>query len=198
MKKQMFDNSISQRTSVFNTVKEIPAVDVARRFGVDMQKKGGRWLACCPLHDDKSPSFSLYRERFKCFGCGWSGDAVDLVAALEHLKPLDAAREIARSFGLDDGQGMPMKRSAVLKLQKERAAKQKVDGAFKEWRKRTFYGISLLLRACEHILAGNPELPGYAEACHLQPKLEYLFDVLSGPVEDQVKFFEEYGWEWTA
>lgn len=194
-------NNLIRYENIFDITKTIPAVEVARRYGLDLQKKGGRWLTCCPLgtHKDKSPSFTLYRERFKCFGCGWSGDAVDLVAKLRYIKPLDAAREIARAFGLDVvGQGKPLRRDALLRYQRERREKQEIEAAFKEWRKRTFYGLSIYLRACENILGGSPDAPGYAAACHLQPKLEYLFEILNGPLEDQVKFFESIGWEWTA
>ena len=194
--KEYLSCSTPEGLNIFRMVKEIPAADVARQFGVDMHKKGGRWLALCPLHDDKNPSFSLYRERFKCFGCNWSGDAVDLVAKLLNLQPLDAAREIARSFGLDDGQGRTINRGELLKFKRERREKQEIEAAFAEWRKRTFYGLSMLIRACDHVLEGDPELPGYAAACHLQPKLEYLHEVLNGPEKDQVEFFDSIGWEY--
>lgn len=193
----MSTSILAQKADIFQTVKEIPAADVARRFGLALKKKGGRLWALCPMHQEKTPSFSLHRERFRCFGCGWHGDAVDLVAKLGQIKPLDAAREIARSFGLDDGQANPFNRDMLLKFQRERKEKREIEAAFREWRKQTFYGLSLYLRACENILAGDPALPGYAAACHLQPKLEYLFEVLNGPVEDQVEFYNSIGWEWT-
>lgn len=193
----MLRKNIVQHDNIFSLVKEIPAVDVAQRFGLDLQKKGQRWVTRCPVHEEKTPSFHLYRERFKCFGCGWTGDAVALVGELFNVEPLEAAREIARVFGIDTGGIIVLNRGAFLKKQKEQKRKRAVDAAFKKWRDRTFFGISFYLRACENILGADPDLPGYAAACHLQPKLEYMFEVLSGPsVEDQVKLFEEYGWGW--
>jgi hypothetical protein len=57
--------------------------DVLKRHGVAVR---GR-MAKCPLHDDRTPSLSLYRgrdgrERWKCHGCDAGGDALDLEAAL--------------------------------------------------------------------------------------------------------------------
>lgn len=46
-----------------------------------LQRAGGEWKACCPFHDDRSPSFTIFAggERFHCFGCGASGDVLDFV-----------------------------------------------------------------------------------------------------------------------
>ena len=81
-------------------IREIPAVHVARRFGVDMRQRGNRWAAICPFHTEKTPSFKEYQNHFFCFGCGWSGDSVDLVARLSGVRPIEAAREVARAFGI--------------------------------------------------------------------------------------------------
>lgn len=56
--------------------------DVLTRDGVTLKRVGSRWAACCPLHQEKTPSFYLATgrdgaERFKCFGCGKGGDVLD-------------------------------------------------------------------------------------------------------------------------
>lgn len=56
--------------------------DVLARDGIELRRVGSRWAACCPLHQEKSPSFYLLAgrdgtERFKCFGCDKSGDVLD-------------------------------------------------------------------------------------------------------------------------
>lgn len=193
----MFTSSISQYPDIFKLVREIPVFEVARRYLSDeLRRQGSRWVTTCPFHREHSPSLVLYENGWKCFGCQAHGDGVDLVAKLCNLRPLKAAMEIARAFGLDTGQGAPIDRGAVLQFQREQKEKQKIEAAFREWRKRTFNGLAIYLRACENILAGRTDQPGYAAACHLQPKLEYLFEVLSGPEEDQVAFFKEYEREW--
>lgn len=57
--------------------------DVLRSCGI----KTGKGNIACPIHDDKTPSFSIYKnkdgkEKYKCFGCGASGDAISLTMTL--------------------------------------------------------------------------------------------------------------------
>lgn len=57
--------------------------DVLARHGIAIRRR----MAACPLHDDSTPSLSLYRgrdgkERWHCHGCDAGGDALDLEAAL--------------------------------------------------------------------------------------------------------------------
>lgn len=66
--------------------------------GVKLIRSGREFMACCPLHREKTPSFSIFTakdgaERFMCFGCGENGDVVDFVRAL-HGVSLPEACEI--------------------------------------------------------------------------------------------------------
>ena len=47
---------------------------------VQLKKKGANWMACCPFHKEKTPSFSVdpVQGLFYCFGCGAGGDAIKL------------------------------------------------------------------------------------------------------------------------
>ena len=56
-------------------------------------------MACCPFHNDRNPSMKL-DERFYCFGCGSTGDAVDLATRLLDLSPKEAAVQLASDFGI--------------------------------------------------------------------------------------------------
>ena len=61
--------------NVFEVVKEnVTARQAAEAYGLKVGRTG---MACCPFHLDKSPSMKL-DERYYCFGCGVTGDAVDL------------------------------------------------------------------------------------------------------------------------
>lgn len=52
-----------------------------------LRRSGNEWTACCPFHNDRSPSFTIYDggKRFKCFGCGASGDVLDFVQAVHKV-----------------------------------------------------------------------------------------------------------------
>lgn len=83
--------------SLFKEVKAaVTARQAAERYGLKVNRAG---MACCPFHDDRNPSMKL-DERFYCFGCGATGDAVDLAARLLDLSPKEAAVQLASDFGI--------------------------------------------------------------------------------------------------
>jgi len=62
--------------------------DVARNFGLKLEKDGSEFAACCPFHKEDTPSFTIFVgkdsvQRFHCFGCGQHGDLLDYVQALK-------------------------------------------------------------------------------------------------------------------
>ena len=77
-------------------------VDVVSGY-VKIQKKGSSYFGLCPFHNEKSPSFSVSpgKQMFYCFGCGATGDVIDLVARLFNLSSYDAAKKLAYDFGID-------------------------------------------------------------------------------------------------
>ena len=63
--------------NVFSVVKDnVTAKQVAIQYGMKINRNG---LACCPFHSDKTASMKI-DKRYYCFGCGETGDAIDLVA----------------------------------------------------------------------------------------------------------------------
>lgn len=70
-----------------------PLPQIAARL-VRLRQSGREWTACCPFHDDHSPSFTIFDEgqRFHCFGCGASGDVLDFVQRIAGVGLTEAAR----------------------------------------------------------------------------------------------------------
>lgn len=90
--------------SIFEKVKQVARIEeVVERFGVKLDRNS---KALCPFHQEKTPSFSIKREDniFRCFGCDEGGDAIDFVAKLKEIEPLEAAKLIAEMYGIDTGQ----------------------------------------------------------------------------------------------
>ena len=84
--------------NVFEVVKEnVTARQAAEAYGLKVGRTG---MACCPFHSDKSPSMKL-DERYYCFGCGATGDAVDLTAKIFGIGLREAAVKLAEDFGLN-------------------------------------------------------------------------------------------------
>lgn len=100
-------------SDLFKTVKTaVTARQAAERYGLSVNRHG---MACCPFHDDKSPSMKL-DERYYCFGCGATGDAIDLAARLLDLTPKEAALRLASDFGIGASEEEGERKVAVLKM----------------------------------------------------------------------------------
>ncbi|MCB1777322.1 MAG: DNA primase [Candidatus Competibacteraceae bacterium] len=74
-----------------------------------LRRAGHDFMACCPFHAEKTPSFSVSprKQFYYCFGCGAHGNAIGFLMAYERLEFLDAVEDLARLAGLD----MPKSRS---------------------------------------------------------------------------------------
>ncbi|WP_420141411.1 DNA primase [Sphingomonas sp.] len=70
---------------------------------VRLQKAGREFKACCPFHDEKSPSFYVNDEKgfYHCFGCGAHGDAIRFLTESRGLPFMDAVKELASAAGMD-------------------------------------------------------------------------------------------------
>ena len=76
-------------------------VDYASSF-MSLKKSGKSYMACCPFHNEKTPSFHIDRDKqlFHCFGCGASGNFVQFVMRMEGLDYRDAIRFLADRAGI--------------------------------------------------------------------------------------------------
>ncbi|HBV77133.1 MULTISPECIES: DNA primase [Vibrio] len=70
---------------------------------VKLKKQGKNYGACCPFHNEKSPSFivSPDRQTYHCFGCGVHGNAIDFMMEYERLEFVEAIEELAHLQGLE-------------------------------------------------------------------------------------------------
>ena len=83
--------------NVFEAVKQsVTTRQAAEHYGIHVGRNG---MACCPFHNDKTPSMKL-DWRYHCFGCGADGDVIDFAAALYGLGKKEAAVQLAQDFGL--------------------------------------------------------------------------------------------------
>ena len=76
--------------------------DVVGDF-VTLKRRGANYVACCPFHNEKTPSFYVSPSKgiFKCFGCGKSGSAVGFVMEHEHCSYVEALRYLAGKYRID-------------------------------------------------------------------------------------------------
>lgn len=77
-------------------------VDVVGDF-VALKKKGTNYTACCPFHQEKTPSFmvSPAKNLYKCFGCGRGGNPVTFVMEMEHCSYAEALKWVAKKYNIE-------------------------------------------------------------------------------------------------
>lgn len=70
---------------------------------IQLKKTGRDYQACCPFHDEKTPSFTVSREKqfYHCFGCGAHGTAVGFLMEYDNMGFVDAIEELAQQQGLE-------------------------------------------------------------------------------------------------
>ncbi|MBQ1683752.1 MAG: DNA primase, partial [Bacteroidales bacterium] len=76
--------------------------DVVGDF-VTLKRRGANYVACCPFHNEKTPSFYVSPSKgiYKCFGCGKAGSAVGFVMEHEHCSYVEALRWLADKYHIE-------------------------------------------------------------------------------------------------
>ncbi len=130
---------------------KISTIEIAEEAGVRFRQVGSKYVARCPFHKERMPSFTIFPDGgFKCFGCGISGqDGIALYAKLNNLRPLEAAKELAGRFGIEiEG-----------KVQRPEINVGDVYRGVKVWRDKVYGAVCEIYRDADLILKGykNPE-----------------------------------------
>ena len=153
--------------------------EAAEYYGLEVNRGN---MVCCPFHADRTPSMKLNEDYFYCFGCGASGDVIDLTAQLFRLSPADAARKLAADFGIAE-----QKPSVLAKLKCGKTQVESKRHCFRVL--RDYFGI--LQDWKDHCAPQSPEDPidpRYVEACHMLDRIGNMLDILiSGTPNDRAE-----------
>lgn len=70
---------------------------------VPLKKAGNSYKACCPFHDEKTPSFNVSQQKqfYHCFGCGAHGDALTFLMEYDGLSFVEAVEALAAQYGME-------------------------------------------------------------------------------------------------
>lgn len=82
-------------------LKSSSIVSVIERY-IPLRKNGANFIACCPFHSEKSPSFVVSEAKgmFKCFGCGKGGDALSFIKEYEKIDFSEAIKRLSELTGI--------------------------------------------------------------------------------------------------
>lgn len=179
--------------NVFEAVKQsVTTRQAAEHYGIRVGRNG---MACCPFHNDKTPSMKL-DQRYHCFGCGVDGDVIDFTAALYGLGKKEAAVQLANDFGLSYEKWKPQKKN-----RKPKPRQKSPEEQFQEAQRRCFRVLAdyfHLLRTWKNDYAPHSTEeafhPRFVEALQKMNHVEYLLDVLLfGDTEEKATLITEYG-----
>ena len=157
--------------NLFETVKAaVTPRMAAERYGLPIQQDS---MIRCPFHADRTPSMKLNEDYSYCFGCGATGDVIDLAARLFGLSSYDAAKKLAADFGI-----VEQKPSVLTKLKRSKSQA--------ELESRSFRVLGDYLQILQdwkaHCAPQSPEDaidPRYAEACHMLERIGNMLDILA-------------------
>ena len=101
------------KSFIHDLLSRLDIVDVIERY-VPLKKAGANYIACCPFHSEKSPSFTVSQSKqfYHCFGCGAHGTAIGFVMEHGGLGFVDAVEELARSAGVTVPREAPIQEQA--------------------------------------------------------------------------------------
>ncbi|EPE37745.1 DNA primase [Candidatus Photodesmus anomalopis] len=86
---------------ISNLLEQIDIIDIIDSR-IKLNKRGKNYTACCPFHDEKTPSFTVSPKKqfYHCFGCGVHGNAVDFLMQYEQYEFIEAIEQLASFIGL--------------------------------------------------------------------------------------------------
>ncbi|MBE0484736.1 DNA primase [Marinobacter sp.] len=106
-------------------------IDLGELIGsrITLKKAGANYKACCPFHDEKTPSFNVRPDKgfYHCFGCGAHGDAISFIREFEGLGFTEAVEELAKRAGME----VPYDQAAKQEMQQARTLTDALDFAGK-------------------------------------------------------------------
>ena len=110
-----FVERVSERTDICSVISRY----------VPLTQKGGRWWACCPFHNEKTPSLCVTPERgfFYCFGCGTGGNAFKFISLIENINYFEAIKLQAERLGID----LPARKYSPEEERRQREQKTLLD-----------------------------------------------------------------------
>ena len=121
-----------------STIQKPDILTVLVKEGIELQQRGQHFWACCPLHSEQTASFCVNpeKQKWKCFGCGASGDSIDFIMKLKGISFRDALGYLGIS---GNGQG---------KTNPQQTRRRELIEKFKEWCRNYTKYLCERLRRC--------------------------------------------------
>ena len=126
----------------------VDVVEVVDRK-VQLKKAGANFVACCPFHKEKTPSFSVSpsKQFYHCFGCGAHGSAISFLIEYDGMTFVEAVNELANTAGLKVPNEQNVGTKEVKNNQKLEQVMQSTNIFFQKQLRQSNKAIAYLKRA---------------------------------------------------
>ncbi len=146
-------------------------VDVIEPY-VPLKKSGANYMACCPFHKEKSPSFSVSpaKQFYHCFGCGAHGSAIGFVMQYQNLGFAEAVQQLADRIGLT----VPRTKGSLNEPPEARAARKKQQQTLET-------ALQTAAAFYARQLQTSPQAQAYAQKRGLSPEIAERYGIGYAP-----------------
>ena len=146
-------------------------VDVIEPY-VPLKKSGANYMACCPFHKEKSPSFSVSpaKQFYHCFGCGAHGSAIGFVMQYQNLGFAEAVQQLADRIGL----AVPRTKGSLNEPPEARAARKKQQQTLET-------ALQTAAAFYARQLQTSPQAQAYAQKRGLSPEIAERYGIGYAP-----------------
>jgi len=161
---------------MINSLTKPDIVTIVQNEGVHLRPKGKSYFALCPFHAERVASFQVrpYQQRFKCYGCGETGDVISFIQKYHNLDFKEACKYLGISFKPD-----------LKEIKKQQLVK-----TFREWCNDYYDDLCSLYRALQKAKEQAKtieEIEMLAEFYHKESLWLYQIEILQSD-DDQAKF----------
>jgi DNA primase len=124
-------------------IRSVPVEEVIERF-LPLKRQGTRLVACCPFHNERTPSFGVQpgRGHYKCFGCGAAGDGLKFLQEAQNMTFLEAVEWIATNFRIELKRDKSVDYDAEKKRQEEERQERESIHLLQQWAAKTYFAAT--------------------------------------------------------
>lgn len=167
--------------------------DVLRALGISFPNQSKNIK--CFIHNDKTPSMTIYKGRVHCHGCQFDEDIIGVTSKVFNLSFIDAVKWLAAQFmpGIEvDGQ-------FDYEVKNRITIQRNVSEGLKLWRNKAYDKLCMLFRASQEGKKLSPDTIGFFVSCETEGQLENLIDTLNyGDELDWLTVYRQLGEGWGA
>lgn len=160
--------------------------DVVARYGLEPDRHG---YVKCPFHSEKTGSMKVWRDHYKCFGCGAHGDVISFVQSYEHTEFPEAMETLNRDFALGlpfDDEKTPLKVLRERQKRAQEAEKAREGQRLSELKLAQIARLSFAWAEYDATIKARPvpDNEKTATAYRMRDYIGYLLDNADGEIND--------------